>query len=99
MRGYERRGGRRHAPGGERIGRGQWEGEIVTPEAAVSSMTADIPPPTSVKLTTWLGFGMMCLGLFMAVLDIQIVATSLPTIRAALSIKADAMSLDPNRPI
>ena len=29
---------------------------------------------------TWIGFGLMCLGMFMAILDIQVVATSLPTI-------------------
>lgn len=34
----------------------------------------------------------MCLGLFMAILDMQIVATSLPTIRSALGIEPDAMS-------
>ena len=26
---------------------------------------------------TWIGFGLMCLGMFMAILDIQVVATSL----------------------
>jgi DHA2 family multidrug resistance protein len=35
---------------------------------------------------------MMCVGMFMAVLDIQVVATSLPTIRSALSIPLDQMS-------
>jgi DHA2 family multidrug resistance protein len=34
----------------------------------------------------------MCLGMFMAILDIQVVATSLPTIQAALAISPDAMS-------
>ena len=28
---------------------------------------------------------MMCLGMFMAILDVQVVATSLPTIQHALS--------------
>src|SRR6185437_7514744 len=32
---------------------------------------------------TWLGFMLMCLGMFMAILDIQVVATSLPTIQHA----------------
>src|SRR5471030_2639487 len=41
---------------------------------------------------TWFGFVLMCLGMFMAILDIQVVATSLPTIRAALSISPDEMS-------
>ncbi len=39
----------------------------------------------------WLGFTCMCLGMFMAILDIQIVATSLPTIQAALKIPVDRM--------
>src|ERR1700754_1974507 len=34
----------------------------------------------------------MCLGMFMAILDIQVVATSLPSIQRALSISADAIS-------
>jgi len=40
----------------------------------------------------WLGFLAMCIGMFMAILDIQIVATSLPAIRAALKISPDQMS-------
>ena len=35
---------------------------------------------------------LMCLGMFMAILDIQIVATSLPTIQQALGIGVDQMS-------
>jgi DHA2 family multidrug resistance protein len=34
----------------------------------------------------------MCLGMFMAILDIQVVATSLPAIQDALAISPDAMS-------
>ena len=41
---------------------------------------------------TWLGFILMCLGMFMAILDIQVVATSLPAIQEALEISRDAMS-------
>lgn len=41
---------------------------------------------------TWIGFAGLSIGLFMAILDMQIVATSLPTIRTALGIDADAMS-------
>jgi len=40
----------------------------------------------------WLGFILMCLGMFMAILDIQVVATSLPAIAEALGISRDAMS-------
>jgi MFS transporter, DHA2 family, multidrug resistance protein len=42
--------------------------------------------------TIWIGFAMMCVGMFMAVLDVQVVATSLPTIQTALSIAQDQMS-------
>ena len=45
-----------------------------------------------VPIRIWLGFGAMCLGMFMAILDIQVVATSLPDIRAALDVGADQMS-------
>ncbi|NKB16183.1 MAG: multidrug efflux MFS transporter [Sphingomonadales bacterium] len=44
------------------------------------------------SLATWAGFGAMCVGMFMAVLDIQVVATSLPTIQAALDMRPDQMS-------
>src|SRR5215469_6906498 len=43
-------------------------------------------------LSTWAGFLLMCLGMFMAILDIQVVATSLPTIQRALEISPEAMS-------
>ena len=45
-----------------------------------------------VTIFTWIGFGMMCLGMFMAILDVQVVATSLPTIQQALHIAQDQMS-------
>src|SRR3982074_1255401 len=41
---------------------------------------------------TWLALALMVLGMFMAILDIQVVATSLPTIQDALAISRDAMS-------
>ncbi len=40
----------------------------------------------------WVGFALMCVALFMSVLDVQIVLTALPTIQRALRIDADAMS-------
>jgi MFS transporter, DHA2 family, multidrug resistance protein len=49
-------------------------------------------PDESIKLTTWLGFATMCVGMFMAILDVQIVATSLPNIQSALEIEPDQMS-------
>jgi MFS transporter, DHA2 family, multidrug resistance protein len=46
-------------------------------------------PPGAVA---WAGFAAMCLGMFMAILDIQVVVTSLPVIQDALAIGADRMS-------
>jgi len=43
-------------------------------------------------LRHWLGFVAMSVGMFMAVLDIQIVASSLPEIQAALIIPLDRLS-------
>jgi MFS transporter, DHA2 family, multidrug resistance protein len=43
-------------------------------------------------LHRWIGFLAMCLGMFMAILDVQVVATSLPTIQSALDIHPDQMS-------
>jgi MFS transporter, DHA2 family, multidrug resistance protein len=44
------------------------------------------------SIGTWIAFLLMCLGMFMAILDIQVVATSLPAIQQALAISPDAMS-------
>ena len=44
------------------------------------------------SIKTWAAFLLMCLGMFMAILDIQVVATSLPAIQQALAISPDAMS-------
>ncbi len=41
---------------------------------------------------TWAGFAAMCVGMFAAILDVQIVATSLPDIQAALAVSPDQMS-------
>jgi DHA2 family multidrug resistance protein len=40
----------------------------------------------------WLGFSMLCAGLFMAILDIQIVAAALPNIAASLHAPLDQLS-------
>lgn len=48
--------------------------------------------PMQGKIAMWLGFAAMCLGMFMAILDIQVVATSLPSIKEALGIPAERMS-------
>jgi DHA2 family multidrug resistance protein len=47
---------------------------------------------TTPVVSTWAGFLLMCLGMFMAILDIQLVATSLPTIQSALGNSPDTMS-------
>jgi len=52
-------------------------------------MNQDVMPDASLRL--WTGFVVMCLGMFMAILDIQIVATSLPTIQKALGLAQDQM--------
>ncbi|MGH7715995.1 MAG: DHA2 family efflux MFS transporter permease subunit, partial [Vulcanimicrobiaceae bacterium] len=41
---------------------------------------------------SWLGFTAMCLGLFMAILDIQIVAAALPRIATSLRVPLDQLS-------
>jgi DHA2 family multidrug resistance protein len=46
----------------------------------------------SVTAAVWVGFAMMCIGMFMAILDVQVVATSLATIQEALNIAQDQMS-------
>ena len=44
------------------------------------------------RILVWTGFAMMCVGMFMAILDVQVVATSLPTIQHALNVAQDQMS-------
>src|SRR6201985_3662398 len=48
--------------------------------------------PVLASVSTSIGFAMMCVGMFMAILDVQVVATSLPTIQSALDIPPDQMS-------
>jgi DHA2 family multidrug resistance protein len=55
-------------------------------------MSSAVEPRAMPAAATWLGFVLMCVGMFMAILDIQVVATSLPTIREALDISPEAMS-------
>jgi DHA2 family multidrug resistance protein len=52
----------------------------------------DHDPPIAALVSTSIGFAMMCIGMFMAILDVQVVATSLPTIQSALDIPPDQMS-------
>src|ERR1700678_2881876 len=48
--------------------------------------------PVASSVSTSVGFAMMCIGMFMAILDVQVVATSMPTIQNALRIPRDQMS-------
>lgn len=48
--------------------------------------------PHAHPIRLWFGFIVMCIGMFMAILDIQVVATSLPTIQAAIGVAPDQMS-------
>ncbi len=56
----------------------------------MTSPRTESHPPAPWRL--WAGFAAMCLGMFMAILDIQVVATSLPNIQSALTIAPDQMS-------
>jgi len=58
----------------------------VAPEISVPA------PAAAPDASVWTAFLLMCLGMFMAILDIQVVATSLPAIQEALGISRDAMS-------
>jgi MFS transporter, DHA2 family, multidrug resistance protein len=44
------------------------------------------------RVPRWIGFLALCVGMAMAILDIQVVVTSLPVIEKALNIGADQMS-------
>jgi MFS transporter, DHA2 family, multidrug resistance protein len=62
----------------------------LTPVAGVALGRYD--PDRQVGLATWLGFAAMGVGMFMAILDVQIVATALPTMHTALGIEPSSMS-------
>jgi DHA2 family multidrug resistance protein len=55
-------------------------------------MNAVTESEAPIGASAWTGFAAMCLGMFMAILDVQVVATSLPTIQKALAITPDRMS-------
>ncbi len=55
-------------------------------------MTSGAPATARVSGSTWAGFALMCLGMFMAILDVQVVATSIPTIQSALAVRRDQIS-------
>jgi MFS transporter, DHA2 family, multidrug resistance protein len=55
-------------------------------------VSAEVIEASEAGAARWFGFALMCLGMFMAILDIQVVATSLPAIQDALAISPDTMS-------
>jgi MFS transporter, DHA2 family, multidrug resistance protein len=55
-------------------------------------LAAEKPVEGSVTAAVWIGYAMMCIGMFMAVLDVQVVATSLATIQRALNIPQEQIS-------
>jgi MFS transporter, DHA2 family, multidrug resistance protein len=65
-----------------------------TAESTVSLAMGDstAPEPQTVNSAQWIGFFAMVFGIFMAILDIQIVASSLEQIQAGLSATADEIT-------
>ena len=61
-------------------------------ELAARPATPAAAKLSSAPLGTFIGFAAMCLGMFMAILDVQIVATSLPTIQQDLAMAQDQAS-------
>jgi DHA2 family multidrug resistance protein len=55
-------------------------------------MTSILIPGRSIAVKAWVGFTAMSIGMFMAILDIQIVASSLPEIQAGLGIALNQLS-------
>ena len=55
-------------------------------------MTLILTPEGSIRVKAWVGFTAMSIGMFMAILDIQIVASSLPDIQAGLGIELNQLS-------
>lgn len=55
-------------------------------------MTDTVAPPLRAGISAWIGFVAMSVGMFMAILDIQIVASSLPDIQAGLGIALNRLS-------
>ncbi len=56
---------------------------------AIVAVPSSSPPARPIA---WIGFLAMCLGMFMAILDIQIVASSLPEIQSAFGVSLDLLS-------
>ncbi len=58
----------------------------------MSSLSTVAVNDRAVGPAKWLGFLALCVGMFMAILDIQIVATALPDMQASLHISMDLLS-------
>jgi MFS transporter, DHA2 family, multidrug resistance protein len=64
----------------------------VSRDAKTPIVTLTLTPARSIRVKAWLGFTAMSIGMFMAILDIQIVASSLPEIQAGLGIALNQLS-------
>jgi len=64
----------------------------VNRDAKTPIMTLLLAPKGTIKVKAWVGFTAMSIGMFMAILDIQIVASSLPEIQAGLGIALNQLS-------
>src|SRR5437667_11524809 len=62
------------------------------PQCQDSDLSLILTPEGSVGAKAWAGFTAMSIGMFMAILDIQIVASSLPDIQAGLGIALNRLS-------
>ena len=61
-------------------------------DALHASIEAAKPTERELSLTEWVGFIAMVFGIFMAILDIQIVASSLEQIQSGLSATRDEIT-------
>ena len=61
-------------------------------EATTSALLTTATPTGVVTAKTWIGFLAMSFGMLLAILDTQIVASSLPDIQAGLHLKLDQLS-------
>ena len=55
-------------------------------------MPSDTHDSAARRPSAWPGFAVMGIGMFMAILDIQVVATSIPAIQKALTVRPDQIS-------
>jgi DHA2 family multidrug resistance protein len=55
-------------------------------------MSYDTAAKAPSRLSAWPGFAIMGVGMFMAILDVQVVATSIPNIQKALAVRPDQIS-------